>query len=85
MNNISNEIQRLQRLLILHRYDIYADRRKNRMVYTVSALQRMEERIQQLQRATTATTTATTATSNEQQRATATVAYDERICNHDNN
>jgi hypothetical protein len=50
-----DELQQLQRLLVMHRYDIYADRRKNRIVYTVSAILSMEERIKELQRATTAT------------------------------
>jgi hypothetical protein len=67
-----DELQQLIRLLVLHRYDIYADRRKNRIVYTVSAILSIEERIQELQRqrATTATVAiaADNDTSNEQRK-----------------
>jgi hypothetical protein len=65
-----HELQQLQRLLVMHRYDIYADRRKNRIVYTVSAILSMEERIKELQRATTATVAvaADNDTSNEQRK-----------------
>lgn len=68
MHDTSNDLQQLQRLLALHRYDIYADRRKKRVIYTVSALLSMEESIQRLQRATTATTTATSNDGNEQRK-----------------
>jgi hypothetical protein len=63
-----DELQQLQRLLVNRRYDIYADRRKNRTVYTVSAILSMEKRIKELQRATTATVAADNNTSNEQRK-----------------
>jgi hypothetical protein len=60
-----DELQQLQRLLVMHRYDIYADRRKNRIVYTVSAILSMEERIQELQRQRATTATVAVAADND--------------------
>jgi len=65
-----DELQQLIRLLVLHRYDIYTDRRKKRVIYTISALHRIQQRIDELQRATTATVAvaADHDTSNEQRK-----------------
>lgn len=65
-----DELQQLTRLLVMHRYDIYRDRRKKRIVYTVSAILSMEKRIKELQRqrATTIYHDTSNDTSNEQRK-----------------